>query len=80
MQNFRLLTPQVKFHQICTLKVCKVSAKKSVGESCLMIPKSDSVHPPPFYRGVEPPTKFLKKMGGLTEPQILEGDCWERRG
>ena len=33
--------------------------------------KYDSVHPP-FCRGVEPPTKFLK-MGGLTGPQLLEG-------
>ena len=41
VQNFRLLTPHVKFHQICTwigpffLKVYKISAKK-VHRSCLM--------------------------------------------
>ena len=28
--------------------------------------------------GVEPPTKFSKKGGGLTGPQILDGGCWER--
>ena len=43
MQTFRLLTDQVKFHQICTLlKVYQVSAKKSIEEipKSLMIPKS----------------------------------------
>ena len=30
--------------------------------------------------GVEPPTKFLKREGGLTGPQLLEGGCWERGG
>ena len=41
-----------------------------------------SVHPLPFSRGggVEPPTKFSKRGGGLTGPQILEGGCWERGG
>ena len=80
MQNFRLSTAQVKFHQICTLKVYKVSAKKSVEELCFMIPKSQSVHPPPpFCRGVQPLTKFLKKGGaGLMGPQLLEESCWER--
>ena len=28
--------------------------------------------------GVEPPTKFPKKGGSLTRPQLLEGCCWER--
>ena len=65
MQNFRLLTAQVKFHQIFTLKVYKVSAKKSVEELCLMIPKSHSVHPPPFLQGVEPPTKYLMTKKSL---------------
>ena len=32
-----------------------------------------------FGTGVEPPTKFSKR-GGLTVPQLLEGDCWERGG
>ena len=59
------------------MKVYKVSAKKSVEELFLMIPKSHSVHPPPFCRGVEPPTKF-SKMVGLTGPQPFEGGCWER--
>ena len=45
MQNFRLFSAQVKFHQICTLigyllKVHKVSDKKSMEEIYLMIPKS----------------------------------------
>ena len=47
MQNFRLSTAQMKFHQICIyfdrlllLKAYKVSAKKSMEELCLMIPKS----------------------------------------
>ena len=40
VQNFRLYIAQVRFHQICTLKVYKVSAKKSVEELSLMIPKS----------------------------------------
>ena len=55
----------------------KVSAKKSVEESCLMIPKGHSVHPPrpTFCGGVEPPTKFSKRGGGLTGRQLLEGDA-----
>ena len=62
------------------MKVYKVSTKKSVEELCLMIPKSHSVDlPPPFCRGVEPPTKF-SKMGDLTGPQLFEGGCWERAG
>ena len=65
MQNLRLSLAQVRFHQICTLKVYKVSAKNGVEELCLMIPKSHSVHPPPpFCRGVEPPTKFSEKGVG----------------
>ena len=46
MQNFRLPTVQVKFHQNCTLigyfflKVYKVSAKKSKEELCFIIAKS----------------------------------------
>ena len=45
-----------------------------------------SVHtPPPLsagggaggWGGLEPPTK-LSKREGLTEPQSLEGGCWER--
>ena len=45
MQNFRLSTAQVKFHQnlyfdrLLLLKVYKVSAKK-MEELCLMIPNS----------------------------------------
>ena len=36
------------------------------------------MHPPFFLLGgVEPPTK-KKRGGGLTEPQFLEGVCWER--
>ena len=37
--------------------------------------------PPAFCRGegVEPPTKFSLR-GGLTGPQLLEWDCWEREG
>ena len=47
MQNFRLSTAQVKFHQnlyfdrLLLLEVYKVSAKKSMEEICLMIRKSD---------------------------------------
>ena len=39
-----------------------------------------SVHPPCLSEGGgggEPPTKFSKR-GGLTEPQLLERDSWER--
>ena len=36
-----------------------------------------SVHPLSFCWGVEPSTKFSKR-GGFTEPQLLEGGCWER--
>ena len=32
-----------------------------------------------FLQGVEPPTKFSKRGGGLDRPQLLEG-CWERAG
>ena len=37
-------------------------------------------HPSLFGGGVEPPTKFSEKGGGLTGPQLLEGVCWERGG
>ena len=40
-----------------------------------------SVHPPLSSGGggvIEPPTKFSKKRGGLTGPQLLEEICWER--
>ena len=46
VQNLRLLTAQVKFHQICTLigyfcwKYIKFQLKKSMEELCLMIPKN----------------------------------------
>ena len=38
--------------------------------------------PPAFLqgRGVEFPTKFSKRGGGLAGPQLLEGGCWERGG
>ena len=40
------------------------------------------MHPPLFVGGgrVEPPTKFSKRGGGLTGPQLLKGGCWERGG
>ena len=42
-----------------------------------------SVHPRPLLsvkcRGIEPPTKFLKRVG-LTGPQLLQWGCWERNG
>ena len=46
MQNFRRLTAQVKFYPIYTwwlllVKAYKISAKKSVGEVCLMTLKID---------------------------------------
>ena len=28
--------------------------------------------------GVEPPTKFSKRRGGLIGSHLLKGDCWER--
>ena len=39
-----------------------------------IFPFSHSVYPPPFSsgEGVEPPTKFSKRGGGLTGPQLLE--------
>ena len=39
-----------------------------------------SVHPPLSAGGVEPPTKFSKRWGGLTGTQLLERGCWERGG
>ena len=68
MQNFRLLTAQVKFHQICSLiatflKVHKVSAKESVEELCLMIPKSHIVNPPPL----------LSARGLSLQPNVQKG-------
>ena len=36
--------------------------------------------PPFLQQGVEPPTKFSKRWGGLTGPQILDVGCWERGG
>ena len=30
--------------------------------------------------GVEPPTKFSKRRGGLIGSHFLKGDCWEREG
>ena len=32
---------------------------------------------PPFLQGLEPPTKFSKRGGGLTGPQLLEGVAGE---
>ena len=32
------------------------------------------------WGGVESPTKFSKRGGGLTGPRFLEGGCWERGG
>ena len=63
MQNFGLSTAQVKFHQICVLKVYKNSAKKSVEELCLMIPKSHSVHPL-FLQGTWASNQIFEKKGG----------------
>ena len=80
MQNLRLSLAQVRFHQICTLKVYKVSAKKGVEELCLMIPKSHSVTPPPLSAGGLSLQPNFRKRGGLTGPQLLEGVCWERGG
>ena len=31
-------------------------------------------------RGIEPPTKVSKSGGGLTGPQLLEVNCWEKGG
>ena len=31
-------------------------------------------------RGVEPPTKLLKRGGGLERISILRGGCWKRGG
>ena len=45
-------------------------------------PLKHSGHPPPPFLqgGVEPPTKFSKRGGGvLTGPQLLEG-FWKRGG
>ena len=80
MQNFRLLTAQVKFHQIFTLKVYKVSAKKSVEELCLMTPKSQIVHTPFLQGGWASNQTFEKDGEGLTTTQLLEEGCWEREG
>ena len=42
---------------------------------------SHSVHPPlSDGKGVEPPTKFSKRGGFMTGPQLLEVVCWERWG
>ena len=37
-----------------------------------------NVHPPPFL-GVQPPTKFSKKVG-LTRSQFLKGVTWKEVG
>ena len=67
------ISPNLYFDRLLLLKVYKVSAKKSVEELCLMIPKSYSVHPPPYFcRRVEPPIKFSKRAA-LAGPQLLEG-------
>ena len=80
MQNFRLLTAQVKFHQICTLKVYKVSAKKG-GKVVFHDTKESKCAPPPFCRGVQPLTKFLKKGGGgLDGTSAFRGELLGKRG
>ena len=40
------------------------------------------MHLAPFllWEGVEPPTKFSKKRGDLTGPQLLEWSFWEKGG
>ena len=42
---------------------------------------NDSVYPPLSAGGggIEPPTKFSKKRGGLTGPQLLVWICWENK-
>ena len=48
--------------------------------------KNHSVHPLPLSAGaggggvVEPPTKFSKRGGGLTGPQLLEGVAGKEGG
>ena len=62
------ISPNFYFDRLLLLKVYKVSAKKSVEELCLVIPRSHNLHhPPPITHPhpprlsagvVEPPTKF----------------------
>ena len=55
-------------------------------ENCfIFIAAMNSALPSPFcwggwVREVEHPTKFPKGGKGLRGPQLLEGDCWQRRG
>ena len=58
----------------------------TIGICCMCMPTFIGIvctpPPSPFLqggRGVEPTTKFWKS-GGLTRPQLLERDCWERGG
>ena len=79
MQNLRLSLAQVRFHQICTLKVYKVSAKKGVEELCLMIPKSHSVYPPLSAGGLSLQPNF-RKRGWLDGTSAFRGDLLGKRG
>ena len=83
------ISPNFYFDRLLLLKVYKVSAKKSVEELCLVIPRSHNLHHPPpppsptpilpgFLQGWLSLQPNFKKVGGLTGLQLLEGSFWER--
>ena len=45
-----------------------------------MIPKSHSVHPPPFLQGTWASNQIFKKGAGLDRTATFRGGCWEREG
>ena len=56
-----------------TTKATWISQRISSIPGVHLVGDPHSVHPPPpFCRGVVPPTKFSKRRG-LTGPQLLEG-------
>ena len=71
----KLSTAQVKFHQICSLKVYKVSAKKNVEELCLWYQRV-IVCTSSFLQGVWASNQIFEKGGGGG----LDGTWAFRRG
>ena len=62
----------------CVPKIAYQSQKQPVFTTDIYV-SSHSVHPQPYYWGVEPPTKFAKGEG-LDRTSIFRRGCWERDG
>ena len=74
------LPPNLYFDRLLSLKVYKVSAKKSVEDLRLMIPKNHSVHLRAFNqifkkRGLGKTSTFREELLGKRGLAFFRGDC-----